>query len=259
MRRFLVVLLAAATLPIASAQVTDDGCVRAQGSARAEVRADRAILFLTVRSNAPIASEAVAKNQSKAKEIQAALAKLGLAEMARFTATRLGSVGQPHYGPGPRPESTAGYEAVQFLYVTFAGKDFADRDAFETRIANTIDELRRAGASVYDGPVNRVCQQNLCSVAFTLGDPAAVTGRLIPQATRNARRVAEELAAAAGVKLGQLRSAQVNSPMAGAFVGHGMMGPIDDLALDFVSPTENIPLVVNVSVLYEVHAGSDTK
>jgi uncharacterized protein YggE len=241
----------ALTACFAGAQSTNnERTIAASGTARTEVRADTAILFLVVRSTAPVAAEALAQNQAKDREIEKAAATLGLRDKARLTGSRIASATPANYGPSP--QTLSGYEASQYLYVFFEAADFKDRDAFDRRVAGAIDEFRKAGAAVYDRPVNRVCQgQSPCSVAFAIRDHAAMIKGLLPEALRNARTSAEQAAQVAGVQLGALRSVGVGCcPNQYGMMAQG--GPLEDLYFDDLSGSETMTVTLTVSAQYDI-------
>ncbi|MDP9268408.1 MAG: SIMPL domain-containing protein [Acidobacteriota bacterium] len=202
----------------------------------------------------PVAEEALGQNQAKGKEIEKALSSLGLKDKARLTPNRIGSAGPPYYGGNPRPQTVSGYDASQYLYIFFTADDLKDREGFERKVAGAIDGLRKAGAGVVDTPANRVCQgQMLCSVAYALKDASAVHDRLMPEALRNGRALAEQTARELGTRLGRLRSVSIGGQQYSSPAGlNGQSGPLDDLSFDYLSSSETIPITVSAGLVYDI-------
>ena len=237
---------------VASAQATP-ATLSAAGTAKAQVRADVAVVFMVLRSSAGVAVDALAQNQKKQNDVKERLHAMGLADRVRFSSTRFGSPQPPYYG-GPRPVVT-GVDVSQYVYVLFEGDDL-DAGKLEPKIAAVIDELTRAGASiVLDQPLPRVCPQSSCAVAYAVKDASKVTAHLAPQALAQAREYAERTAALLNVKLGSVRTINQNS--SSQYYNGGTGGVLDDLPFEFYSATvDTVNVSVSIGLTYEIKSGS---
>lgn len=164
-----------------------------QGAARVEVPADRARLTVTVTTTAPTAEAALEANSETLRKVETALREAGL-ESEEYRTSRFQI--RPEWTPRPaqppagwRP-TISGYTASNGLLIT------------TTRLPQVgpfIEVATRAGADGID------------NLSFDLADPAAARTTAISRATATARGEAEALARAAGVGLGELLSAQLDS------------------------------------------------
>lgn len=152
--------------------------VRVRGLGRVERAPDLATVTLGAQVQAAAAGEAQALAGERMRGVLAAVALAGIAEAD--TATERVSL-EPtfdHSGSTPRP---TGYQAVQAVHVRV--RDLAS-------LGSVVDAAVTAGA-------NQVAE-----VTLGLTDPAAARAEARVLAVADARRAAESLAEAAGVRLG---------------------------------------------------------
>lgn len=156
--------------------------VLATGHAEVQVAPDRAILTLGVSQRAATAREAQAQASAVAQRVLAALSRLGV-ERDQIQTTQLTLA--PVFST-PRPESAdeprvVGYRAENLITIESARLE---------QLGALIDAAVQAGASRLEG------------VSFTRKDDLAARQQALQAAADRARRQAETLARALGVRLG---------------------------------------------------------
>lgn len=152
------------------------------GSATVDAVPDIATVTAGVETQAPTAADALKANGAAMTEVFAALKAAGVAEPDMQTSQlTLNPVFAPDPGGSQAAPQVVAYQASNM--VTARVRDVA-------RLGATIDALTTAGAN------------RLFGVSFDVDEPTAVLDAARQQAVADARRKAEILAAAAGVKLG---------------------------------------------------------
>lgn len=162
--------------------------VRASGDAVVEVKPDQAIINIGVVTQAPTAAAAASQN---AAQTQAVLDKIKGEAGARADIRTVGYSVNPNYRyPNPPAQGEpkiAGYSAQNTVRVTLNDIAMAGR---------LLDLATSAGAN------------NVNGIQFTLKDEQAARTRALRQAAQNARASAEAMAAALGLKVAGVASAE---------------------------------------------------
>src|SRR5688572_15293444 len=137
---------------------------------KASARADLAVVFLTTRSTAPLAADALEQNTKKVAEIAARLDALGYkGDQVKWSGHRFSPSGQGVYYPGgQRP---TGFDVYNNLYVFLEGDALKDLAAFNAKVGTLLDELSKIGASPATSPISSAPMGRASVVAFTVRDP----------------------------------------------------------------------------------------
>ena len=152
------------------------------GSATVDAAPDIATVTAGVETQAPTAADALKANGAAMTEVLAAAKAAGVAEADMQTSQlTLNPVFAPDPGGSQAAPQVVAYQASNMVSVRV--RDVA-------RLGGTIDALTAAGAN------------RLYGVSFDVDEPGAILDTARQQAVADARRKAEILATAAGVKLG---------------------------------------------------------
>jgi uncharacterized protein len=215
------------TTPAASSENEPLRTISVSGSGQASLTPDVAYIFIGVQTENKDASEAVSANSTRANRIMDALRRSGIA--ARDIRTSNFSIyPQTQYDNQGRPTGEITYIVNNTVNVTV-------RDI--NRVGSVLDSAVEAGANSING------------IQFDVIDRTAATSQARQAAVANARAVAEEVAAAAGVQLGEVQTINVH--------GGGYSVPVygraaQDAAESIpVSPGE-MTISVEVSIVYAI-------
>ena len=226
----LAVLVAAGCAGVARAGGEAAPAISVNGTGRVSVRPDMALLTLGVETRAATLSEATGEAARRMTAVLGRLKALGIAEA---DLTTVGYSIEPI--PAPRRTEDEGTRIVAYRATNIVRVKLRALD----RAGQVLDDAVGAGANVVRG------------VQFTLADPAPAETRARADAVRDATARARELAAAAGVPLGEVLSIDedaVQRPMPVAravMMGAAGPGPIEAGGLE---------IVVSVQVRYRVGA-----
>ncbi len=157
------------------------GGINVNGTGRVFLTPDVAYVTIGVRSDAEEVSEALAENNSKSEKVSNALTQMGI-EAKDIQTTAFNVYPQDMYSP--TGEKTGQQFIVEnSVYVTI--RDLA-------KLGETLDTVVKAGAN------------NIYGIQFDVLDKQAAVSQARKQAVESAKVQAQELADAAGVKLGKL-------------------------------------------------------
>jgi uncharacterized protein YggE len=231
MRALLLAVLACAACSAALADPAPVSSIRVSAEAKVTVKPDRVQIEIGVSTRATQSQEAAAQN---ARQVEAMLAAVHKAVPAAVLKTISYSL-NPNYDyhvSGGEPTVT-GYTAMNVVQVTL--------DDLE-KIGGVIDAAAQAGANHVQG------------IQFTLRDQDAARAQALREAAVRARAQADVLAAALGVKVVRVLSAEENSlgftpivrPMAGraAMSSAAVATPVEAGTLDVAA---EVTLSVEVS------------
>lgn len=159
--------------------------IRVSGTGEVKVAPDQATLDFAVESTAPTAAAAAQENASRMDRVIRALVAAGIPRTS--IQTRNYSVGQDYGPPQPNGEpQLRGYRVSNTVTLTTGDIN---------RVGDLLDVALRAGANRVDG------------VSFGLRDPEGARNQALRRAVESARRSAEAMAAALGVRLGPVLDA----------------------------------------------------
>ena len=206
--------------------------IRVTGDARVTAKPDRVQIDIGVTTRAAQSQDAASQNARQVDAVLAAVRKAtGPAAVLKTISYSLNPTYQYHSN-GEEPTIT-GYSAVNVVQVTL--DDLA-------KIGTVIDSATLAGANHVQG------------IQFTLRDQDAVRAEALRQAATRARAEAEVLAAALGLKVVRVLSAEENSPRVvpvRAYRG----APRAAMATATATPVEAGTLDVTADVMLTVEVG----
>lgn len=183
----LVAALAAVVSPVMADEREPVPRILVSGEGSAEIAPDMAVLVLTVTREAETAREALDANSAAMAEVLQAMRDEKIE--ARDLQTAGFSI-QPRYNyPAPKPSGER--EPRQIIGYTV-------RNSLSVRVR----DIDRVGA-ILDKSVTLGVNEG-GNITFTNADPAAAIAEARTEAVEDARRKAETLAAAAGVKTGRI-------------------------------------------------------
>jgi uncharacterized protein YggE len=157
--------------------------ISSTGIGRVSVRPDAAEIDVGVEARAPQLADATAEVTRRMRDVLARIRTLGVADAdIRTTAYRIEPIGEPRQ-PGDTGARIVGYRVLNVVDVRVREVD---------RVGPVVDAAVAAGANV------------VASVRFRLADPAKVEAEARRLAMLDAQSRAQQVAAAAGVRLGRL-------------------------------------------------------
>ena len=214
---------------------------------KVSARADLGVVFLSTRTSAPLAADALEQNNKKVKEVQAKLSALGYTEsQIHFSGNRFSPAGQGmYYAGGQRP---TGFDVYNNLYVYIEGADLKDLGALNAKLSTLLDELSKLGATPASMPISSASMGGSSVVAFTVKAPAAYERQAFQQALDKARPIADDIAQRMKVQITGIEGVN-SSPIARPT--SGFPTPLDEIPYEYFSSSiEDVPIRVNISVRY---------
>ena len=192
LQQLLAALAACALTAAAAAQSVQSAplsSIRVTGDARVTAKPDRVQVDVGVSTHAATSQEAAAQNARQVDAVLAAVRKaVGSAAVLKTVSYALNPNYQYHQGREPTLE---GYTAANVVQVQLDDL---------SKIGPVIDSATQAGANHVQG------------IQFTLRDQDAVRAQALREAAQRARAEAELLAAALGLKVVRVLTAEENSP-----------------------------------------------
>lgn len=189
-----MVAAVAASAACAEAQPSQDKTgrpyIRATGDATVSAKPDRAKLDIGVVTQAANAQNAAAQNAAQTESMVAALRR-SLGPAAEIRTSGYSLTPDFHYAKDGGQPTLSGYTASNTVEIVT--NDLAN-------VGKVIDAGTQAGAN------------NVRGLEFQLKDEAPVRAQALTEAARNARAAAEAMAAALGLKVVQVLSAEEGGP-----------------------------------------------
>ena len=206
--------------------------IRVTGDARVTAKPDRVQIDIGVTTRAAQSQDAASQNARQVDAVLAAVRKgAGPAAVLKTISYSLNPTYQYH--PNGEEPTITGYSAVNVVQVTL--DDLG-------KIGTVIDSATLAGANHLQG------------IQFTLRDQDAVRAEALRQAATRARAEAEVLAAALGLKVVRVLSAEENSPRVVPVRAY-MGAPRAAMATATATPVEAGTLDVTADVMLTVEVG----
>jgi uncharacterized protein len=206
--------------------------IRVTGDARVTAKPDRVQIDIGVTTRAAQSQDAASQNARQVDAVLAAVRKAtGPAAVLKTISYSLNPTYQYH--PKGEEPTITGYSAVNVVQVTL--DDLG-------KIGTVIDSATLAGANHVQG------------IQFTLRDQDAVRAEALRQAATRARAEAEVLAAALGLKVVRVLSAEENSPRVVPVRAY-MGAPRAAMATATATPVEAGTLDVTADVMLTVEVG----
>lgn len=201
------------------------------GTGQVYLTPDIAYIYVGVHTEGATASEAVAANTAETQKVIAALKEAGV-EAKDIKTTNFSIWPNTQYSPEGQQIGVV-YVVDNSVYVTVRNLD---------DLGDLLDAAVSAGAN------------SINSIQFDVADKSQAIKQARDAALENARTQAQELAAAAGVKLGEIQSIGFYdtsaAPYVDTFGGKGVGGGMEAAAVP-IQPGQ-LTLTVTVSLTYEI-------
>jgi uncharacterized protein YggE len=228
------------------AQENQKPAISVSSTGKVSAKPDLAVVFLNIKSTAPLAADALSQNSKKVEEAKSRLATLGYKDnQVKFSGNRFAPAGGGMFYGGQRP---TGFDVYNFVFVYVDGPELKDVNLLNSRVSAVLDEMGKVGASPSETPISRISLGGASVVAFTVKDPSAYEKEAYVQAMEKARPIADDIARRMKVQITGIDS--VTS------VGHARIqeqfpNPVDELPYQyFSSSTEEVPIRVSLTVRY---------
>jgi len=203
--------------------------ISVSGSGSVYVVPDIAYVYVGVRSNAATVAEALQANNQLAQDIKATLVALDIEEKDIQTSSF--NVYPQQYDQYGQPTETF-YVVENTVYVTVRDLD---------KLGTILDLVAKTGANSING------------VYFDVADKSAALEQARKLAVEDGQKQAEQVAAAAGVTLGDLINISLISSGSSFYEGKGMGGGGLDIANAQVPvSTGQITISTDVTLVYEL-------
>jgi len=227
-----VALSACAPSGIAANPAASQRTLNVTGAGQVSLTPDIAYIYVGVHSENASASDAMTENNSRTQVMIEALKKAGIDEKDIRT-TNFSIWQQDKYDPlTGQPSGVKVYSVDNTVYVTVRKLE---------SLGSLLDTLVKAGAN------------NINSIQFDVADKTAAIKQARDAAVQDAKTQAQELAAVAGVTLGEITSVSfyeaTSSPVMDGF-GKGGGGGAEAAAVP-IQPGQ-MTLTVTVSMTYEI-------
>ena len=238
----------AAPAPGWQAETSSKQIISVAATGKVTAKADLAIVFLSTRSSAPLAADALGQNNRKVDEILARLKSLGYKEdQVKLSGNRFAPAGGAVYYPGR--ERPTGFDVYNNIYIHIDAPDLKNISELNTRLGLLLDELSKIGASPMNMPISSYSMGGASVVAFTIKDAAPLEKQAIAQAVEKARPMAEEIARRMKVQISGVESVSWTGNMRPMMSGPG--NPLDEIPYEYLSSSvEEVPVRVRVDVRY---------
>jgi uncharacterized protein YggE len=219
-------------------------------SAEVHATPDQAIVYMMIRSSAPLSLDALTENSRKTEAVGQALDSMGLKGKYRFSADHFGPLrtGQTMpYGYPPQPQLI---EVSKYIFVTFEAADISDPH-FDQTVAGVIDQITKSGAVQADTqqqPVGTAAN----AIVYTVKNPEPSYLEATRQAADKAKSTAQETAKALGVTMKGIIDVRINRPLAppGIVRQPNITNPLDELHLQYYSASKD-GIVIQATVTAE--------
>ncbi len=223
-------------------------------SGQAFAKPDVGILAMTIRTPAPIAEEAVAENERKAKDAGQALAALGYAPRTGYQITSVifGQVGGNPMMYGPNESETRGYQATQYVFVFFDAADLSDATKLAAKSAAAMEALRKAGAV----PANTAsARAPMLSgggmIIYAVKDSDEYEKQAVQQALGRDREAAQGVAKIMQVQITGLRNVRIGY-LGGTLLSQSGLPFLESLPYHFYSTkSDEIKIGASATVEYD--------
>ncbi len=224
----LVLVLALSACAPAAGSAEQVRTLSVNGAGTVSVAPDIAYINIGVHTEKELATEAVAENNAQTQKVIDALRAAGIADKDIRT-SNFSIYASPRYGFNGEPLGTF-YAVDNTVYVTVRNL---------STLGDTLDAVVRAGAN------------SVNSIQFDVEDKSGALSEARALAMKAARAQAEELAAAAGVKLGDVQSVSYYESYPGPVYeyGRGGGGAADQSMAVPIAPGQ-YQIVANVSVTF---------
>jgi uncharacterized protein YggE len=241
-----VVLYALAGAALLKAQENQMPAISVSASGKVSAKPDLAVVFLNIKSTAPLAADALSQNSKKVEEARSRLVTLGYKDdQVKFSGNRFAPAGGGMFYGGQRP---TGFDVYNFVFVYMDCPGLKDVNLLNGKVSTVLDEMGKVGASPNETPISRVSLGGASVVAFTVKDPSAYEKEAYVQAMDKARPIADDIARRMKVQITGIES--VTSLVQGR-IQEQFANPLDEVPYQYFSSSmEEVPIRVSVTVRY---------
>lgn len=242
----LVVLVSLCVPTLLSAQEGQRPAISVNSTGKVSAKPDLAVVFLNIKSTAPLAADALSQNTKKVEEAKNRLAALGYKDdKVKFSGNRFAPAGGGMFYGGQRP---TGFDVYNFVLVYIDGPELKDINLLNSSVSTVLDEMSKVGASPNEAPISRVSLGGASVVAFTVKDPSTYEKEAYNQAMEKARPIADDIARRMKVQITGIDSV---TSMAQGRIQEQFPNPVDELPyLYFSSSAEEVPVRVSLTIRY---------
>ena len=240
------VLYALCGTTLLRAQESQKPTISVSSTGKVSAKPDLAVVFLNIKSTAPLAADALSQNNKKAEEAKSRLAALGCKDdKVKFSGNRFAPAGGGMFYGGQRP---TGFDVYNFVFVYMDGPELKDVNLLNSGVSTVLDEMGKLGVSPSETPISRFSLGGASVVAFTVKDPAAYEKEAYVQAMEKARPIADDIARRMKVQITGIDSV---TSVAQARIQEQFPNPLDELAYQYLSSSmEEVPIRVSLTVRY---------
>ena len=241
-----VALYALAGAALLKAQENQMPAISVSASGKVSAKPDLAVVFLNIKSTAPLAADALSQNSKKVEEAKSRLATLGYKDdQVKFSGNRFAPAGGGMFYGGQRP---TGFDVYNFVFVYMDCPGLKDVNLLNGKVSTVLDEMGKVGASPNETPISRVSLGGASVVAFTLKDPSAYEKEAYVQAMDKARPIADDIARRMKVQITGIESV---TSLGQARIQEQFANPLDEVPYQYFSSSmEEVPIRVSVTVRY---------
>jgi uncharacterized protein YggE len=229
----LLAVLLSACGPVASPAVTAQPAQRTltvSGAGEVSLKPDIAYINVGVHTEMPSAAEAMAENNTKTQALIDALKAAGV-DANDIQTTNFNIWQNTQSGPDGKPTGVT-YAVDNTVFLTIRKLD---------SLGSLLDAAVKAGAN------------NVNSIQFDVADKTAALSEARNAAVKNAKTQAGELAAAAGITLGEIQSLQYyDAAPSPVFQGKGMGGGASVMNAAVPITPGQMQITVTVTLAYEI-------
>ena len=228
------------------AQENQKPAISVSSTGKVSAKPDLAVVFLNIKSTAPLAADALSQNSKKVEEAKSRLATIGYKDnQVKFSGNRFAPAGGGMFYGGQRP---TGFDVYNFVFVYVDGPELKDVNLLNSRVSAVLDEMGKVGASPSETPISRISLGGASVVAFTVKDPSAYEKEAYVQAIEKARPIADDIARRMKVQITGIDSV---TSVEQARIQEQFPNPVDELPYQyFSSSTDEVPIRVSLTVRY---------
>jgi uncharacterized protein YggE len=241
-----VVLYALAGAALLKAQENQMPAISVSASGKVSAKPDLAVVFLNIKSTAPLAADALSQNSKKVEEAKSRLATLGYKDdQVKFAGNRFAPAGGGMFYGGQRP---TGFDVYNFVFVYMDCPGLKDVNLLNGKVSTVLDEMGKVGASPNETPISRVSLGGASVVAFTVKDPSAYEKEAYVQAMDKARPIADDIARRMKVQITGIESV---TSVAQGRIQEQFANPLDEVPYQYFSSSmEEVPIRVSLTVRF---------
>jgi uncharacterized protein YggE len=229
----LALSLAGCATPAVFAQTTPDKLstrqLTATGNGKVYLVPDLAYIFIGVRAEADTVGDALSQNNQKSQAVAASLKELGV-DLKDIQTSAFNVLPQQQFDPQGKP--------LQITYLVENTINVTVRDL--NKLGQLLDVVARNGAN------------NINGIQFDVKDKETATSQARKVAIEDARKQAQEMAAAAGVTLGDVQTLNVYASNGPVPMFEGKGGGQASVASSVPISSGQLVITMDASIVFEI-------